>query len=134
MYDKLLTLLSFDRSADEIRSSINIRHFVCESRAKVLLSGPGILLTTVSSHSLGRSRRSFGNQRSPQSSRSSQSSQNIFETTGTIETIRTIIWKPGLNSIVIVKLSPAGRRVPFLHSFDKIGRVCVATSTKHTMD
>ena len=46
---------------DEIRSSINIRHFVCESRAKVLLSGPGILLTTVSSHSLGRSRRSFGN-------------------------------------------------------------------------
>ena len=44
---------------------------------------------------LGRSRRSFGNQRSPQSSRSSQSSQKFFETTGTIETIRTIIWKPG---------------------------------------
>ena len=83
---------------DEIRSSINIRHFVCESRAKVLLSGPGILLTTVSSHSLGRSRRSFGNQRSPQSSRSSQSSQKCFETTGTIETIRTIIWKPGFIS------------------------------------
>ena len=54
---------------------------------------------TVSSHSLGRSRRSFGNQRSPQSSRSSQSSQKKFETTGTIETIRTIIWKPGLTEL-----------------------------------
>ena len=50
---------------------------------------------------LGRSRRSFGNQRSPQSSRSSQSSQKFFETTGTIETIRTIIWKPGLHCFAI---------------------------------
>ena len=50
---------------------------------------------TVQYRFLRRSRRLYGNHKSPLSCRSSGSLQNIFETTWAIGTIRTTIWKPG---------------------------------------
>ena len=79
-----------------IKSSIYVAS-VCKTLAKILLSDPETSLTTPRLLPLRRSRRSYGNYQSPQVVRIVS---KYFETTGVIGTIRTIIWKLGLRTVV----------------------------------